>query len=119
MVSWFEIPVIDMNRAQKFYETVFKVSIRVEDFGGLLYGWFPPKPATESCTGALVKQESYVPSKTDGVLVYFASEDVANELAIILKAGGNCCTRKNSNFSRNRLYGSFCGYGRKQDCFIF
>ncbi|EDP96103.1 putative glyoxalase [Kordia algicida OT-1] len=88
MVSWFEIPVIDMNRAQKFYETVFKVSIRVEDFGGLLYGWFPPKPATESCTGALVKQESYVPSKTDGVLVYFASEDVANELAIILKAGG-------------------------------
>lgn len=88
MVSWFEIPVTDMNRAQKFYETVFKVSLKVQDFGGLLYGWFPPKPAPESCTGALVMQESYVPSKTDGALVYFASEDVANELAIIPEAGG-------------------------------
>ena len=29
MVNWFEIPVTDMNRAQKFYETVFKVSIKV------------------------------------------------------------------------------------------
>ncbi|WP_420573952.1 VOC family protein [Kordia sp.] len=88
MISWFEIPVADMDRAQKFYETVFKVSMKVQDFGGLLYGWFPPKPASESATGALVKQESYIPSTTDGVLVYFASGDVANELAIIEEAGG-------------------------------
>ncbi|MFK7749931.1 MAG: hypothetical protein AB8B65_16175 [Kordia sp.] len=47
MVNWFEIPVEDLNRAQKFYETVFKVSIKVQDLGGLLYGWFPPKPASE------------------------------------------------------------------------
>ncbi|MBC8756819.1 VOC family protein [Kordia sp. YSTF-M3] len=88
MVNWFEIPVIDINRAQKFYETVFKVSIKVQDLGGLLYGWFPPKPASESCTGALVEHESYVPSKTNGVLVYFASEDVDTELAIIPEVGG-------------------------------
>lgn len=88
MVNWFEIPVEDMNRAQKFYETIFNVSIKVQDLGGLLYGWFPPNPASESCTGALIKYESYVPSKTDGVLIYFASEDVDNELAIISEAGG-------------------------------
>ncbi|WP_430408966.1 VOC family protein [Kordia sp.] len=88
MIAWFEIPVVDMARAQKFYETVFNVSIKVQDFGGVLYGWFPPKAAPENCTGALIKQESYIPSKTDGALVYFASDDVANELEIIQKAGG-------------------------------
>lgn len=88
MVSWFEIPVTDMDRAQKFYETVFKVSIKVQDFGGVLYGWFPSSPAPENCTGALIKQASYVPSKTEGTLVYFSSDDVANELEIIPKVGG-------------------------------
>ncbi len=88
MVNWFEIPVTDMERAQKFYETVFKVSIKVQNLGNLLYGWFPPKPAAESCTGALIQYESYVPSKTDGVLIYFSSEDIDTELAIIPEAGG-------------------------------
>ena len=32
MVSWFEIPVNDMERAKKFYETVFQVEIKVQDF---------------------------------------------------------------------------------------
>ncbi|WP_410529691.1 VOC family protein [Winogradskyella sp. PG-2] len=29
MVGWFEIPVSDMDRAKQFYETVFKVEIKV------------------------------------------------------------------------------------------
>ena len=29
MVSWFEIPVNDMARAKQFYETVFKIEIKV------------------------------------------------------------------------------------------
>jgi len=83
-----------MNRAQTFYETVFKVFIKVQDLGGLLYGWFPPKPAAESCTGALIQYESYVPSKTDGILIYFSSEDVANERAIIEETGGTIVKEK-------------------------
>ena len=34
MVGWFEIPVNDMERAKQFYETVFKVEIKVQDFDG-------------------------------------------------------------------------------------
>ena len=37
-----------MNRTQTFYETVFKVFIKVQDLGGLLYGWFLPKPAEKA-----------------------------------------------------------------------
>lgn len=43
MVGWFEIPVSDMERSKKFYETVFNVEIGVQDFGGTLIGWFPDR----------------------------------------------------------------------------
>jgi hypothetical protein len=88
MIGWFEIPVKDMERAQRFYETVFKVSIKVQNLGGFLYGWFPPETTEGNATGALINYEAYTPSKTDGVLIYFSSEDVANELEIIPEAGG-------------------------------
>ena len=41
MVTWFEIPVSDMERAKAFYEKVFDIQISIQDFGGVLMGWFP------------------------------------------------------------------------------
>jgi len=41
MVGWFEIPVQDMDRAKKFYDTVFDVDIRVQNLNELIMGWFP------------------------------------------------------------------------------
>ena len=26
-ISWFEIPAIDINRAQQFYETIFQIKL--------------------------------------------------------------------------------------------
>ena len=88
MVGWFEIPVNDMERAKKFYETVFNVVISVHDFGGLLMGWFPDRGDVIGAQGTLIKQDSYIPSK-EGTLVYFISEDVQNELDRVESAGGS------------------------------
>lgn len=41
MIGWFEIPVNDMDRAKAFYDTLFNINIQVQDFGGVLMGWFP------------------------------------------------------------------------------
>ena len=87
MVVWFEIPVSDMDRAKKFYETVFIIEINIVDVGGLLMGWFPDRGEVNGARGTLIKQESYVPSQ-EGTLVYFASDDVQNELDRVEKAGG-------------------------------
>ncbi|WP_394802483.1 VOC family protein [Aquimarina acroporae] len=35
MVIWFEIPVIDMERAKAFYEKVFDIKISIHNMDGL------------------------------------------------------------------------------------
>lgn len=87
MVGWFEIPVHNMDRAKLFYETVFNIKINVNDFGGLLMGWFPDRGEAHGAQGTLIKQDSYIPSK-EGVLIYFMSEDVQKELNKAEVAGG-------------------------------
>lgn len=89
MVGWFEIPVVDMDRAKKFYEEVFQIEIQVQDFGGTKMGWFPWSEGKEGASGSLILQPDwYIPNRVEGVLIYFASEDVQNELDRIEAAGG-------------------------------
>lgn len=88
MVGWFEIPVIDMERAKIFYERVFQIKIGVHDFGGTLMGWFPSDEEKPGTSGSLVQlPEWYIPNRKEGVLIYFSCEDVQNELNRIEEAG--------------------------------
>ncbi len=87
MVGWFEIPVSNMDRAKQFYEMVFNIEIKVQDFGGTSMGWFPDNKGVFGATGSLIKQEAYVPSQ-EGTLVYFMSNDVQVELDKVEAAGG-------------------------------
>lgn len=95
MVGWFEVPVTDMDRARKFYETVFDIKINVQDFGGLLMAWFPFAEDRPGASGSLIKHsDSYKPSETHGPLIYFSSADVSVELAKIEQAGGKVLQQK-------------------------
>ena len=88
MVGWFEIPVTDMDRAKAFYEKVFEINIQVQDFNGVLMGWFPWAEGKMGASGSLIKQEAYKPSSAEGVLIYFSSVDVRNEIDRVEAAGG-------------------------------
>ncbi len=95
MVSWFELPVEDMDRAKKFYEAVFDVQIHVQDFNELLMGWFPFADGKPGAMGSLVKHpDFYYPSNTQGPLLYFSCEDVAVQIGRIEKAGGKILQTK-------------------------
>ena len=85
--SWVEIPVTNMKRAIAFYEAVFDVKMKPMNFGGLEMAWFPSQGDAYGATGTLIKQESYIPSK-EGPLVYFACEDLQQELDRVSAAGG-------------------------------
>ncbi|NNE78578.1 MAG: VOC family protein [Pricia sp.] len=94
MVGWFEIPVENMERAQKFYEKIFGITIAIHDLGGFKMGWLPMNPNNKGATGSLVQHEMYTPSDTDGVLIYFSCNDVADELGRVEAAGGAIIRKK-------------------------
>ena len=106
LVGWFEIPVVDMERAQRFYETVFEIDIKVHDFGGILMGWFPFDESKPGASGSLIKQESYIPSQ-EGTMVYFVCDDLQNELNRVEKAGGNIYQQKTQISPEHGFMGVF------------
>lgn len=81
-VCWFEVYVNDMNRAKKFYETVFER--KLEKLGEHsspnepeMFS-FPGDMNSYGSNGALVKMEGY-PAGGLGTIVYFSSEDCSIE----------------------------------------
>ena len=88
-VSWFEIPVADMDRAVKFYETVFGYKLERHQMGELDMSWFPFAEAPGS-PGTLVFHKDFYKPSMDGVLIYFTSPsgDLSNELTKVESAGG-------------------------------
>ena len=94
MVGWFEIPVTNIERAKTFYDTVFGIEIKIQDFGGVMMGWFPFVNGELGTSGSLIQNSAYEPSDTKGVLIYFSSEDVNNELNRVVDAGGKIIQQK-------------------------
>ncbi|MFD0862429.1 VOC family protein [Sungkyunkwania multivorans] len=94
LVGWYEIPVTDMDRAKKFYETVFDMEISMHDLGGFKMGWFPSDHEKPGATGSLVQHEMYEPSEKAGTLIYFSCDDLSNELGRIDGAGGSILQKK-------------------------
>ena len=98
-VGWFEIYVQDLARATKFYETVLGVQLeelpmpspemKIEMMS------FPMVEKGNGAPGALVKMEGS-PVGGNSTIVYFSSEDCANEQSRIVEAGGTVHTEKMS-----------------------
>ena len=86
-VNWFEIPVAEMARAKKFYETVLAVEIQEGEMEGCPMGFFPMDQETQGATGALILGENYTPSHA-GSLVYLHVDGIDPVLALIEKNGG-------------------------------
>lgn len=82
--AWFEIPTDDLDRAQKFYETVIGQPLKRERFGSNDIAVFPSgdKP---NASGALVAMEECRPSVL-GSIVYIS---VDNLLPVLERAQDN------------------------------
>jgi predicted enzyme related to lactoylglutathione lyase len=95
-ISWFEIPAIDLGRAQKFYETIFNIQMIPFDTPNFQMRMFPVEDMMNGIGGAISKAEGfYKPSATDGPLVYLnANPDVQNVLDKIEAAGGKIVVPK-------------------------
>jgi len=85
-ISWFEIPVVDFDRAKTFYETILGVSLETTEMANDLMGFFPAERGDVS--GAIVKGEGLTPG-SDGVLIYLnGGDDLNSILSRVEGAGG-------------------------------
>ncbi len=94
-VRWFEIYVQDMNRAKKFYETVFNVKLEKIDMPEMEMWSFPMEMDQVGASGALVRMAGF-PSGGNSTVVYFACADCAVEEGRAEKHGGRVQKRKTS-----------------------
>jgi predicted enzyme related to lactoylglutathione lyase len=95
-ISWFEIPATDLGRAQKFYETIFGITMIPMDLPNIKMRMFPLDDMMTQVGGALVDSGGFhKASATDGPLIYLnANPDVQNVLDKVVEAGGSIMVPK-------------------------
>ena len=95
-ISWFEIPATDLDRAQKFYEAIFGITLNPMDTPNIKMRMFPLDDMMTGVGGAIVDSGGFhKPSATDGVLIYLnGNPDLQNVLDKVEAAGGKIMVPK-------------------------
>ncbi len=95
-VIYFEIPVHDIERAIKFYKTVFNFDFDKETIDNNEMALFPFADENSGISGALAKGEIYKPTK-DGVVIYFKTENIDEAVKLAVSNGGQILYPKTDN----------------------
>ena len=94
-ISWFEIPVADMDRAQAFYETVLARKLRRENFGGQTLAVFPYEDP--AIGGALQAGANASARAGSGIRIYLdCMPSIDATLSRIEAAGGQIVAAKSA-----------------------
>ena len=87
IISWFEIPALDLNRASAFYEKILAVTLNRGDMGPTSLAVFP-YDRDQATGGTLIVGPGFNPS-TEGSIVYLhAGDSLDAVLPRIEPAGG-------------------------------
>jgi uncharacterized protein len=86
-VGWFDIHVSNMDRAKKFYETVFNFQLFDLPIEWGKQSLFPFNYENPNISGALVEKPEMT-ANGNNTVVYFETEDCINEEKRIIEAGG-------------------------------
>lgn len=96
-INWFEIPVIDFERARTFYSTVIGSEVVNHPMPdpNVKYGLFPYDQG-EAVGGAIMLMEGFKPS-AEGVVLYLdGGNDLSDQLSRVEAAGGKILIPKTS-----------------------
>lgn len=96
LVTYFEIPVNNMDRAIEFYKMVFNFDFEREELDDYDMAFFPSIKGQSGPTGALVKGDVYQPTKR-GVILYFHTDNIDETLKKAFHYGSNLLYPKTVN----------------------
>ena len=89
-ITWFEIPVEDLDRAITFYTKVLSIKIEKNKFLKQEYGIFNGEIST--IKGALVKKQNHQPGT--GIILFFYVVDLLDSLKKVEQFGGKILIEK-------------------------
>jgi predicted enzyme related to lactoylglutathione lyase len=94
-ISWFEIPSVDIDRAQSFYQEIFDIEMTAINLPNIRMRLFPLEEPM-GVGGAICESGGFhKPSATDGPLIYLnGNPDLQLVLDRIEKAGGKLLVPK-------------------------
>lgn len=100
-INWFEIPVLDYKRAEKFYNTIFGFTIQEQQMGDYQYGFLPADQS--GVGGAICRGEGYKPSET-GTLVYLNADGKIDEVINRIEPAGGKIVMPKTQISEDYGY---------------
>ncbi|MDP2115314.1 MAG: VOC family protein, partial [Bacteroidota bacterium] len=68
-INWFEIPVLNFERAKEFYSRIYDYEMHEMMMGPLRMGFLPMDPDSQGVGGAIVQGDGFVPTAL-GTKVY-------------------------------------------------
>ena len=100
-LNWFEIPVIDFERARKFYSEIYNFDMPTVPMGESLMGFLPVQEG--HIGGAIIKAKGHHPSQ-DGALIYLNGGDDLNEVCNRIPSSGGKVIQKKTAISDEHGY---------------
>jgi uncharacterized protein len=93
-INWFEIPARDIQRAKKFYETIFDIEMPIQEMMGMKMAFFPTDEKSGKVSGGLAESPQHKPS-LDGAKIYLnGNPDLSVVLSKVEAAGGTIAMPK-------------------------
>ncbi|OYQ34910.1 glyoxalase [Niveispirillum lacus] len=87
LIAHVEIPVLDIERAMRFYHAVFGVNFgEIVTIHGNQMAFFPFAADQNGASGALAQGNVYVPTR-DGAIIYIGVSDIDEVLAKAVALG--------------------------------
>lgn len=95
-INWFEIPVINFERAKIFYEAILNAQMEPMEAMGMKAAFFPADLQNGGIGGCLIEGPGYEPSNKGSLIYLNGGEDLSVSLGKVEAAGGKIIMPKTS-----------------------
>lgn len=93
-INWFELPVLQFNRARAFYSEIFDYEMPERQMGENRMGFLPADPMSGGVGGAIVHGRAYQPAAYGPLLYLNGGDDLNTILKRVERAGGKVLQNK-------------------------
>lgn len=87
-LNWFEIPALDLEKSQTFYEAIFQVKMEKSVMDDMEMAFFPWTPGSNLANGALAKSPNHSPGVSGTIIYLNANPSLRKVVDRVDQSGG-------------------------------